>query len=150
MRAGRSISPARCAPRAYFYTDWQRLTAFVDGSYQFRDSKGDYLVGGRTYSETLPGPIPAKQFWSFTVYDNQARSPPPTDQKLAGLGNDVPGVKMNPDGGAAIVAGVDGTWSPEGPSVVHGTRRGSCGLLHSAAPSGPGAVANALILPLLI
>ena len=68
----------------------------------FRDSKGDYLDGGRTYAVTLPGPIPAKQFWSFTVYDNQTRSLLATDQKLAGLGSDVPGVKMNPDGGATI------------------------------------------------
>jgi hypothetical protein len=68
----------------------------------FRDSTGAYLDGGSTYSVTLPGPIPAKDFWSFTVYDNQTRSLLPTDQKLAGLGSDVPGIKMNPDGGATI------------------------------------------------
>ena len=47
---------------------------------------------------TLPGPIPAKNFWSFTVYDNDTRSLLPTDQKPAGL----PGVRMNPDGGVTI------------------------------------------------
>jgi len=32
----------------------------------------------------------------------RTRSLLPTDQKLAGLGSDVPGVKTNPDGGATI------------------------------------------------
>jgi hypothetical protein len=68
----------------------------------FRDSADAYLDGGNTYSVTLPGPIPAKNFWSFTVYDNQTRSLLPTDQKLAGLGSDVPGVQMNPDGGVTV------------------------------------------------
>lgn len=82
----------------------------------FRDSNGEYLDGARTYSVTLPGPIPVNQFWSFTVYDNQTRSLLPTDQKLAGLGSSVPGVKMNPDGGATIwfgpkpPKGYEGNW----------------------------------------
>jgi hypothetical protein len=38
------------------------------------DSEGRYLDGGKTYTVTLPAPIPAKDFWSFVVYDNQTRS----------------------------------------------------------------------------
>jgi hypothetical protein len=68
----------------------------------FRDANGAYLDGGRTYSVTLPGPIPAKNFWSFTVYDNQTRSLLPTDQKLAGLDSTLPGLRRNPDGGATV------------------------------------------------
>ena len=68
----------------------------------FRDAKGNYLDGGRTYKVTLPGPIPAKDFWAFTVYDNQTRSLLPTDQKSAGLDSNIPGLKKNADGGAAI------------------------------------------------
>lgn len=67
-----------------------------------RDSAGAYLDGGRTYTVTLPGPIPAKDFWSFTVYDNVTRSLLPTDQKLAGIDGTRPGVKMNPDGGVTV------------------------------------------------
>jgi hypothetical protein len=67
-----------------------------------RDSTGAYLDGSRTYKVTLPGPIPAKNFWSFTVYDNQTRSLLPTDQKLAGVDSTVPGVQMNPDGGVTV------------------------------------------------
>lgn len=47
----------------------------------FRDAAGNYFDGSRTYNITLPGPIPAKNFWAFTVYDNQTRSLLPTDQK---------------------------------------------------------------------
>ena len=68
----------------------------------FRDARGAYLDGGRTYSVTLPGPIPAKNFWSFTVYDNQTRSLLPTGQKLAGLDSTLPNLRINPDGSATI------------------------------------------------
>jgi hypothetical protein len=66
---------------------------------------GNYLEGGRTYKVTLPGPIPAKNFWSFTAYDNETRSLLATDQKLAGLDSTVPGIEMNPDGGVTVWIG---------------------------------------------
>jgi len=68
----------------------------------FRDSAGNYLAGDRTYKITLPGPIPAKNFWSFTVYDNQTRSLVPTDQKLAGIDSTLPDIQLNKDGGATV------------------------------------------------
>ena len=74
-----------------------------------RDVTGNYLDGSRTYKVTLPGPIPAKNFWSFTVYDNQTRSLLPTDQKLAGLDSTLPGIEMNKDGGVTVWFGPDDT-----------------------------------------
>jgi hypothetical protein len=68
----------------------------------FRDRAGAFLDGGRTYKVTLPGPIPAKDFWAFTVYDNQTRSLLPTDQKSAGIDSNAAGLIRNPDGGATI------------------------------------------------
>lgn len=38
-----------------------------------RDSTGAYLDGGDAYRLTVPLPVPAKLFWSITVYDNQTR-----------------------------------------------------------------------------
>ena len=76
-----------------------------------RDSKGNYLDGGKTYSVTLPGPVPAKAFWSFTVYDSQTRSFLETDQKLAGLDSLDPNVTPNPDGSYTLWFGPS---SPEG------------------------------------
>ena len=68
----------------------------------FRDSKENYFDGGKTYRITLPGPIPAKDFWSFQVYDNQTRSLLETDQKLAGLASTGPGIKTNSDGSVTV------------------------------------------------
>lgn len=67
-----------------------------------RDSQGRYLDGGKTYKITLPAPIPAGQFWSFTVYDNQTRSMLETDQKLAGIDSNRPTVRKNSDGSATV------------------------------------------------
>ena len=67
-----------------------------------RDATGAYLDGSRAYSVTLPGPIPARNFWTFTVYDNETRSLLGTDQKLAGIDSTLPGVQMNPDGGVTV------------------------------------------------
>ena len=61
------------------------------------DTKGEYLDGSKTYSVTLPGPVPAKDFWSFMVYSPQHRSMLETDQKFAGLDSNNPSVKPNKD-----------------------------------------------------
>jgi hypothetical protein len=68
----------------------------------FRDSKGNSLDGSKTYKITLPAPIPAKEFWSFVVYDNQTRSLLETDQKPAGLDSHAPGLKKSPDGSVTV------------------------------------------------
>ena len=52
------------------------------------DSKGQRLEGGKTYKIHLPPNIPAKDFWSFVVYDNQTRSMLQTDQRYPSIGND--------------------------------------------------------------
>ncbi|MCG6984198.1 MAG: DUF1214 domain-containing protein [Thiocapsa sp.] len=51
---------------------------------------------------TLPGPIPAKDFRSFTVYDSQTRPLLPTDQKLAGFDSTLAGMQMNKDDGVTV------------------------------------------------
>jgi len=70
-----------------------------------RDSDGAYLDGGKTYSVTLPAPIPVNNFWSFMVYSNQHRSMLETDQKLAGLDSNNPELKANEDGSYTIYFG---------------------------------------------
>lgn len=67
-----------------------------------RDSSGEYLDGGKTYKVTLPGPVPAKQFWSFTVYDGQTRSMLETDQKSAGIDSTQQGINPNADGSVTV------------------------------------------------
>ncbi|MBN8470567.1 DUF1254 domain-containing protein [Corallococcus exiguus] len=50
-----------------------------------RDRNGAYLDGGKTYKLTVPQPVPARLFWSATVYDNATRSQIQTDQDKAAL-----------------------------------------------------------------
>ena len=40
----------------------------------YKDASGAYLDGGQNYKLTLPAGIPAKDFWSVTVYDAETRS----------------------------------------------------------------------------
>lgn len=68
----------------------------------FKDAKGNALDGGKTYKVTLPGPVPAKEFWSFVVYDNQTRSLLETDQKTAGVDSHHSGLKADADGAVTI------------------------------------------------
>jgi hypothetical protein len=77
----------------------------------FRDSKGAFLDGSKTYRITLPGPVPAKDFWSFVVYDNQTRSLLETDQKLAGVDSTNTALKVGADGSATVYFGPT---APEG------------------------------------
>jgi hypothetical protein len=81
-----------------------------------RDSTGTYLDGGKTYKITLPGPVPAKEFWSFQVYDNQTRSLLETDQKFAGVDSTMEALKPDADGsytvwfGPKAPEGKEGNW----------------------------------------
>jgi hypothetical protein len=50
-----------------------------------RDSAGATLDGGKSYKLTVPQPVPAKLFWSVTVYDTDTRSQVITDQGRAAL-----------------------------------------------------------------
>jgi hypothetical protein len=68
----------------------------------FRDANGNYFDGAKAYKVSLPNPIPAKNFWAFTVYDNQTRSLLETDQKLAGVDSALPNIKKNSDGSVTV------------------------------------------------
>jgi len=79
-----------------------------------RDTNGNYLDGGRAYTVTLPGPVPANNFWSFTAYDGQTRSFLETDQKLAGMDSNGGDTVANPNGSYTIWFG------PEAPEDKKG------------------------------
>ena len=97
----------------------------------FVDSKGDVLDGGKTYKLHLPPDIPAKNFWSVIVYDNQTRSMAQTDQQFPSVSSQTKGFKVNADGSVDIYfgpkppAGEESNWV----QTMPGRRLG-----HPAAP----------------
>ena len=63
----------------------------------FTDSEGKPLDGGKTYKIHLPPNIPAKNFWSFVVYDNQTRSMLQTDEQFPSIGSQKKDIVINGD-----------------------------------------------------
>ncbi len=111
--------------RAYFHyiatgvTPAMAKSAVGKGSayiHTARDSKGSYLDGGKTYKIEVPGPVPAKDFWSFMVYSGQHRSMLETSQKSAGVDSLSERLKPNADGsytvwfGSEAPEGQEGNW----------------------------------------
>jgi hypothetical protein len=66
-------------------------------AFTFTDSKQQPLDGSKTYRLHLPPNIPAKNFWSLVVYDNQTRSELQTDQQFPSISSQKQGVVINPD-----------------------------------------------------
>ena len=64
----------------------------------YLDKDGNALDGSKTYKIHLPKDVPAKDFWSFTLYDNQSRAMLQTDQRFPGIDNNKKGLKQNDDG----------------------------------------------------
>jgi len=73
------------------------------------DSEGHPLDGSKTYKIHLPPGIPAQDFWSFVVYDNQTRSMLQTDQQFPSISSLREGVVINPD------SSVDVWFGPKAP-----------------------------------
>ncbi len=67
-----------------------------------RDGTGRYLDGAKRYRLHVPPDVPAKDFWSVTVYDPQTRSMLQTDQRFPGTGSQKPGLTVNPDASVEV------------------------------------------------
>jgi len=71
----------------------------------FVDSKSRPLDGGKSYKLHLPVGIPAKDFWSIVVYDNQTRSMLQTDQQFPSVGSQQADIQINADSSVDIYFG---------------------------------------------
>jgi hypothetical protein len=85
----------------------------------FVDKDKNPFDGARTYKTTLPKDIPARAFWSFTVYDNQTRSMLDTPQRYPRAGSQSypsPAAEADADGATTIYFG---------PTQPAGVKRGN-------------------------
>ena len=85
----------------------------------FSDADKNPLDGRKTYMVTFPPNIPARAFWSFTVYDNQTRSMLDTPQRYPRAGSQSypsPAVEPNAEGSTTVY------FSPKQPE---GAKRGN-------------------------
>ena len=74
----------------------------------FLDKDNNPYDGAKTYKVTLPKGIPARAFWSFTVYDNQTRSMLDTPQRYPRAGSQTypsPAAKASADGSTTVYFG---------------------------------------------
>jgi hypothetical protein len=70
-----------------------------------KDSRGQWLDGGRTYRLRVPANAPVKQFWSITLYDNVSRGPLITAQGAADLSSRKSDLRPNADGSVDVLLG---------------------------------------------
>jgi hypothetical protein len=91
-----AVTPAMAVKRVGIGS--QYAAAFVDA-----DKKP--LDGSKTYKLHLPPNIPAQNFWSIVVYDNQTRSELQTDQQFPAVGSESKGIVINPDTSADVYFG---------------------------------------------
>jgi hypothetical protein len=61
------------------------------------DSEKKPLDGSKTYKIHLPPNIPAQEFWSLVVYDNETRSELQTDQRFPSIGSQKKDLAVNAD-----------------------------------------------------
>jgi hypothetical protein len=69
------------------------------------DVNRDYFDGAKTYKLALPKDIPARNFWSLTLYDNQTRAMLDTPQRYPRAGSQSypsPASEQNPDGTTTV------------------------------------------------
>jgi len=101
------ITPAMAAKMVG--TGSQYAAAFVDANKQPLD-------GGKNYKLHLPPNIPAKNFWSVVVYDDQTRSMLQTDVPFPSIGSQKKGIAINSDTsvdvyfGPTAPAGKESNW----------------------------------------
>ncbi|NES79545.1 MULTISPECIES: DUF1214 domain-containing protein [Okeania] len=79
----------------------------------YKDSDGNWLDGSNTYKMTVPANPPMEQFWSVTVYDNNARVFVDTDTEKPERSSKTDDLYENADGTVDIYVGPQEPTDPD-------------------------------------
>lgn len=106
----------------FFFTIYPRVLSEQAGTVYLSplaDTTGQPLQAGKTYKVTVPKDIPAKQFWSLTIYDRATWAFIMSPSGRVGLGTfDLSTMKTNADGSVDVYfgpnapAGLASNWIP--------------------------------------
>jgi hypothetical protein len=72
--------------------------------FAYRDADENYLSGGSSYRLNIPGPVPAANFWSVTLYDASNASGLDNGQPFPSIGS-LDDLKYNEDGSVDLYFG---------------------------------------------
>ena len=72
--------------------------------FAYRDADGDYLSGDQAYRLHIPGPVPAANFWSITLYDASNASGLQNGQPFPSIGS-LDDLEFNDDGSIDLFFG---------------------------------------------
>jgi hypothetical protein len=72
--------------------------------FAYQDADGEYLVGDRSYRLHIPGPVPAANFWSVTLYDASNASGLQNGQPYPSIGS-LEDLEFNEDGSVDLFFG---------------------------------------------
>ncbi|HEX8711755.1 MAG TPA: DUF1254 domain-containing protein [Terracidiphilus sp.] len=103
----------------------------------FVDSKGERLDGSKNYKLHLPKDIPAKDFWSIILYDNQTRSMLQTNQDWPAVSSQTKGLQTNPDGSVDVYFGPKAPAGKESNWIETDARKGWNAVLRLYGPLQP-------------
>ena len=71
----------------------------------YKDSKGQYLDGSKSYKLNVPANPPVKDFWSIVVYDPQTRSMLEIDNPYPSVNSELSDLDKNSDGSVDLYFG---------------------------------------------
>ncbi|QBR01520.1 DUF1254 domain-containing protein [Paraburkholderia pallida] len=131
--------------RIWFFTDYYSISPGMvsmtpgKGAFYmigFNDASGQPLVGDRSYKVTLPANIPAKLFWSVTLYDASNASGLDNGQPFPSLGK-LNHPKENADGSTTLYIGPKAPEGEKGNWLATVPGRGFFAILRLYGPDEP-------------
>ena len=92
-------------------------------AYTVDDANGDTLDGAKSYTLTLPAPIPVKTFWAIDIYDTQTRSLLQTDNPYPSINDRFGDLHAEGNGDIVVWFGPEPPTKPDTQLAANGPRQ---------------------------